>query len=280
MTEDSFQASGSHDLTSKKVEEILKSVNTNGYMLLKGIIPPKTVELASAYLDNSDLGPLERETSPLYQPLMAISYNSTILRIISRFFSEEALPMQGLLFKYPTTQPLHQDTVHFSTFPRDMMMAFWVALEDISIEQGPIAYVPKSHLLPTFSSFEFPSVSNRYFAKGEDIEKSYEMYEDELRHAADQLNLKPLKFIAKAGDGILWHPRLWHGGCTSIVEGKTRYSYVTHYMASKTPIYLKHFNGIPLIPRFQNPRELLTGRPLYRAGLLSIISRYIKLLSG
>ena len=36
------------------------------------------------------------------------------------------------------------------------MLACWVALEDINYDKGPLHYIPRSHLLPSFTKYECP----------------------------------------------------------------------------------------------------------------------------
>ena len=173
-------------------------------------------------------------------------------------------------FKYGSEQVIHQDTVHFSTFPRDLMLAAWVALEDIDIDQGPLTYIKNSHLLPTFSTYDFPQDSLC-------VNQRYKKYESEIINVISKFDLKQECFNAESGDVFIWHPRLWHGG-SGRSSSKTRLSQVTHYMASESPIYFKHFSKYNFIPRFQNPRDVSNNKSLYNYGLLSFLNRLIKII--
>jgi len=226
-------------------------------------------------------GPRERIVNIKNNLFHAISYNNYILDIANSFFKEEAKPIQSLLFKYPTQQLIHQDTVHFSTYPNDMMLACWVALEDVSPENGTLEYIPYSHLLPTYSKYDFPRENKRSHTKDKGSSKTaYSKYEDNLQRAIKNLGLKTKHLSCKAGTAFIWHPRLWHGGSKPINETLTRYSYVTHYEAALTPIYLKHFTGLTLFPRLQNPKDLKSQKHLYRQGLFSFSKRLIKILTS
>ena len=46
-------------------------------------------------------------------------------------------PFQTLNFPKGTQQPLHSVLIHFDTSPRTLMSAAWVALEDMSCNNGP-----------------------------------------------------------------------------------------------------------------------------------------------
>ena len=258
-----------------EIQKCVDSLNDNGYLILKNLISLKKVEDFQRYMKSLSLGPKERITSHHHPFLLEISNNKKVLNIASTFFKENAAPIQGLLFKYTTQQAIHQDTVHFSTFPRDLMLAAWVALEDITIHNGPLEYIPNSHLIPSFSHYEYPK---RYNHRNKKRISCNEQYEKEISQLIEKLRLKKSTFLAKAGDCFMWHPRLMHGGNQDPKEKLTRYSYVTHYMATKTPIYFKHFGGLNFIPRLQSPRNINTRKKLYELGFISMIKRLIKLL--
>ena len=264
-----------HIEEENQISRHVNSINKNGYSILRGIFPPELIQKVYDYIDLIELGTQGRITSRRNKELLKISNNKIILKIADIFFNERALPIQSLLFKYPTIQPLHQDTVHFSTYPRDLMMACWVALEDITMENGALVFIENSHLIPTFSHYEFPSKFTHRSNFNDDF---YSNYEKEIEGIVNKLNLKKSFFLAKAGDCIIWHPRLIHGGHQYAKENLTRKSYITHYMAATKPIYFKHFGGIPLIPRLQFPKNINTGKCIYRFGVFSIINRLIKFL--
>tara|TARA_Y100001968_G_scaffold27155_1_gene21223 strand:+ start:4872 stop:5738 length:867 start_codon:yes stop_codon:yes gene_type:complete len=275
---DGIQKTTSLSILDDKINDVVESINVNGYCRLKGLITDQQISSAKEYLFNSKLTAKQRSTSSKEDFLLDISYDPRIIRIATRFFNEEAAPIQGLLFKYPSEQAIHQDTVHFSTMPRDKMMAYWVALEDVSFDQGPLTYIANTHLLPTFTKYEMPLGGSTSLGNNKNIREDYEKYTEELSLAIKRLKLETFTFEAKAGDAFVWHPRLWHGGGEVINKDKTRYSYVTHYMAKDTPVYIKHFRGLTYLPRFENPRDLATDKPLYKFGILSLLVRFLKLI--
>jgi ectoine hydroxylase-related dioxygenase (phytanoyl-CoA dioxygenase family) len=251
--------------------KIVNSIHENGFFILKKYFNKNLTQTVSNYILSCSDQSRYTNHGRYFNDINLIANNEHILKISEQFFGEKAKPIQTLNFKFGSQQPIHQDTVHFSTFPRDLMLAAWVALEDIDIDQGPITYIKNSHLLPTFSTYEFPHGPF-------DLDQRYKQYESELTNVALKLNLKQETFTAEVGDVFLWHPRLWHGGL-SRTSSKTRLSQVTHYMASESPIYFKHFCNYKFIPRFQNPKDVITNNSLYKYGLVSFIHRFIKILS-
>ena len=64
-----------------------------------------------------------------------------MLRIL---YGREPIPFQTLNFLPGTEQSLHSDAMHFSSLPARFMCGVWVALEDATLENGPLRYVPGS----------------------------------------------------------------------------------------------------------------------------------------
>jgi hypothetical protein len=250
-----------------------------GFIALPDFLPASVIQSFREIFSALKLGPGERLTNLGDEAFLQLSYNPYILDICNEFFGERASPMQSLTFKYPTSQSFHQDTVHFSTFPADLMLACWIALEDVSVANGTLMYVPFSHLLPTYSKYEFPLAYRARTSKEHPHVSSYHDYESRLSCAVNKLGLKVEYLSCRAGTAFIWHPRLWHGGCKPHNPTLTRFSYVTHYEASLSPIYLKHFSGLPFFPRLQNPADLRTRRPLYKFGPFSLMSRMLRLFS-
>lgn len=251
------------------VVDVLRQLRNQGFAVIDGFVnEDDLVGLQDLFSKlTADRG--TRVVNYSHDLVHTLSYDPFVLELSSAFFGEPSVPIQSLAFKYPTQQPIHQDTVHFSTYPQDLMMACWVALEDVSSLNGTLEYIPYSHLLPTFSKYDFP--------RG-DAEQSYKAYESNLRLAVERLGLKVEKLDCKAGTAFVWHPRLWHGGSTPTNPSLTRFSYVTHYEASRSPVYLKHFGGLPLLPRLQSPKALATGQPLLRYGAFSMLRRFLRAL--
>ena len=252
-----------------------------GFVAIPDFLPQSDLLSFKSLFSSLDLGPGDRSRNLRHELLLKLSYHPFILDLCQNFFCEAALPMQSLSFKYPTTQSFHQDTVHFSTLPVDLMIACWIPLEDVSAKNGTLMYIPYSHLLPTFSKYEFPLVRrSRSSDSLSDQNKSYLLYESQIASAVSKLGLRVEYLSCKAGTAFIWHPRLWHGGCLPLDPNKTRYSYVTHYEAISSPIYLKHFSGMPFFPRLQNPRDLASRKPFLKYGPFSFLHRILRILTS
>ena len=81
---------------------------------------------------------------------------------LSFLFDRPALPHFSLTFSKGSMQALHQDTCVFHTWPFNALIGVWIALEDITVESGPLVYYPGSHREPLFSEFDnYPQTQRR-----------------------------------------------------------------------------------------------------------------------
>ena len=80
-----------------------------------------------------------------------------IMDTLKMLYEREPVPFQTLNFKVGTQQKAHSDTLPFSSLPARYMCGVWVALEDITEDNGPLFYYPGSHRNPeyNFSVFIF-----------------------------------------------------------------------------------------------------------------------------
>lgn len=153
-----------------------------------------------------------------------IYLNAALFRAVELIYDAPAMSFQSLYFEYGSQQSLHRDPMFVFTDPASHLLASWVALEDVTADSGPLAYVPKSHHLPWFEftpgsvicGHEVPPETRQEFAA----------YTKE-QVAENHLEVKP--FTCKRGDAFIWHGGLLHGGTHIESRAQTRKSFVTHY---------------------------------------------------
>ena len=137
-------------------------------------------------------------------------------------------------FQVWNRQDILSDLIHFSTIPQGLMLAVWVALEDIHEDSGPLLAYAGSHKL-----------NMRYYGDlgitdqcGEcnPRKKSYDSndclqacYGRELRRQVLSNLPPPKKVLIKKGDAFVWAANLLHGGSAILNPNLTRMSQVTHY---------------------------------------------------
>lgn len=165
--------------------------------------------------------------------LTSIGLNSQINGILKMLLGRKVELFQSINFLTGSGQRTHSDFVHMSTYPKGNLIAIWIALEDMSEENGPLHYYPGSHLLPCVLNEDYENQGNSILLG----DKTYDKYEDKIEELIEEKKLKKQKFIAKKGDVLIWHSNLLHGGEPVIDPKSTRKSMVFHYYAHDVICY-------------------------------------------
>jgi phytanoyl-CoA hydroxylase len=155
---------------------------------------------------------------------MDLYLHNDIFRLVELIFDQPAIAFQSLYFEFGSAQALHRDPMFVVTRPASHMVAAWIALEDISPDSGPLAYVPGSHRLPWFA-FEEDSI---VLVPRVPQERRQEYAEFTNKNMA-AAGFEPVTFTCKRGDVFLWHAGLVHGGSDIQNPERTRKSFVVHY---------------------------------------------------
>ena len=95
-----------------------------------------------------------------------------------------------------------------TTYPLGNLIAVWIALEDISLENGPLFYFPGSHQLPYVLNPQFENGSTTFRIE----DNAYANYEKQIGQVIQKNKLEQKTFFAKKGDAFVWHANLLHGG--------------------------------------------------------------------
>jgi len=161
----------------------------------------------------------------------ALYLQPTIFRMIELIYGQPAVAFQSLYFEYGSQQSLHRDPMFVVTDPPAHLLASWVALEDITPESGPLAYVPATHRWPWF---EFEPGSVVCGAKVPPAKRKEHSDWTRERMQAESRDVQ--RFVCKRGDAFIWHAGLLHGGTPIDDATQTRRSFVVHYCtaANKT----------------------------------------------
>lgn len=236
---------GRQALRSLPMEQV-ESFDQQGFLRLPAFFDAALVQKASAFLEQVSRreshgfrrGSSDRivnlHTSNL--ALKEIFSSSRLYDVVSDLFGYQACPCQSLTFINGSTQDAHQDTIHLTPFPRGMMCGIWIALEDVKPGSGELFYYPRSHQLPAVlcSSHAVPKVDpdvGDYSAFGRVFTPAVEA----LLH--DNPTLHASRFMAKAGDVLIWQENLIHGGAPRTEVEQTRMSMVIHAFAEPALVY-------------------------------------------
>ena len=138
----------------------------------------------------------------------------------------------SLSFERGSQQPAHFDTFYMPPLVPNKMLATWIALEDCSLDAGPLIYYPGSHKLKPYC-FSHGGLH----AVREEMPQCQRYIQAEL----EKHDLRPQKFAARAGDVFIWHAQLLHGGSEinnlKLTRKKHRHPL---FQSSGTPWQLHH----------------------------------------
>lgn len=171
-----------------------------------------------------------------------IASNQSIINLLSKLYGAQAWPFQTLNFPVGTQQALHSDAVHFNSVPERFMCGVWVALEDVTVDNGPLFYYPGSHRLPIYTNEHIGRCVSTL-----PVRPDQTMYEPVWKALVDAHGIKPKRFLAKKGQAIIWAANLLHGGSPHLDRQASRWSQVTHYFfedcAWYSPLFSDPFYG-------------------------------------
>lgn len=194
--------------------------NQNGYIIKEGVISDSVLD--SALLDTKSGGnPLDKWKCGKVNGICNLASYEPIINILRSLYGLEPFPFQTLNFDKSPGINLHSDTIHFHTDPPGLMCGVWVALEDVTLDNGPLVYYPGSHLTQvlTLESFGLiPSVESWLSNLG--------MYSALLTERAKNMRFETL--TCKRGTILIWSANLMHRSLHPR-SGTTRASQVTHY---------------------------------------------------
>lgn len=219
----------------------LLAFNDTGYAILDGFMPPASVATLNAEIEKLlAAGTLDyRYGSKL---MFAIHHSPELRRVITTLpllplldvlLAGKARLFQSINFLRGSQQRTHSDSIHMTTYPLGGLLGVWIALEDVTQENGPLHYYPGSHRLDYVLGPDFAHGGNALLI-GPEANKQYEQKIDE---EVNRLGLKKQVFQAKAGDVLIWHANLLHGGEPHLDAERTRKSMVLHYFDERRACY-------------------------------------------
>ena len=212
----------------------------DGYMVLEGHLSRADVDEINSDLERQfeqgkiKYHPLGKRVVNAFEhsePVRRAVTDPELLRLLSFILGREVNLFQTIDFFVGSEQAAHSDSFHMTTEPMGYLIAIWVALEDVSPESGPVYYYPGSHKLPYVMTEDLGD-------RGGDLGGGKEArYAERIRSLIADRGLEPVEFTASAGDVLIWHANLLHGGRGIAREGATRKSLVAHYFGSGVLCY-------------------------------------------
>lgn len=222
-------------------QQSLLNFENDGYSILKGYVKKENIEKINSEVDRL-IG--EKKIQFRYRNkimfafkridlLRKIATEEILTELLSSLLSDKAILFQSINFLSGSEQETHSDSIHMTTFPLGGLLGVWVALEDIEINNGPLHYYPGSHKLPYYLNKDYDNEGN-FILIGD---KDYSEYEKMIQYKIKEFSLEKRTFLAKAGDVLIWHANLFHGGEEHFDKNKSRKSVVFHYYAENRICY-------------------------------------------
>lgn len=175
-----------------------------------------------------------------------IAISDTILDKLRLLYQREPLPFQTLNFPVGTQQKTHSDMVHFNSIPQRFMCGVWVALEDITPDNGPLHYYPQSHKLPFYDMIDLGVKASDNLETKKAIMAYAVDYVNFIQEMIQALGLSKQILTLKKGQAMIWSANLLHGGEIIHKQGSSRHSQVTHYYFEDCLYYTPRLSDIAI----------------------------------
>jgi phytanoyl-CoA hydroxylase len=245
-------------LSAMDIDPLVKmhalEVVQKGYTLIKRSISPEQCrETIAAFRQfeaaNITIFSENRDTNGHYPRIVNLHCAvPALLRLFTR--NGVWLAVQDVLFGAPTAlytslfyevgseQALHRDTPLFATRPEYLYFGSTVYLEPSDDENGCLEVLEYGHALP---EIDREAMARMRYASLEDVPaidpQLWVDYQDAVAEQGQACGLKTRKIPAEAGDSLIWHPQLPHGGSPIRDRNRTRFSLVMHNTPQGVPVY-------------------------------------------
>jgi ectoine hydroxylase-related dioxygenase (phytanoyl-CoA dioxygenase family) len=229
----------------------------DGVVILDLDIDPALCARVVAATCRSEQSPLDLwQTSPA---IIELAFYPAIVAVLRRLYQREPFPFQTLNYHHSPQQGIHSDMIHFNSLPMGFMCGVWIALEEVTVDNGPLFYYPGSHKLPfvTFQDLQLtPSTDD------EQLHKNLGHYSQWLQNFVQQRGLKRELFCCRPGQVLIWAANLLHGSINKVVE-RSRISQVTHYFFTGCKYYTPAYST-PERYHWRDPYDLVKQQSVNR----------------
>lgn len=165
--------------------------------------------------------------------IRGVQLHPEIVKVMRILMDAEPVVCNSLTFTYGSQQNYHFDTWYMPSTSSGKMYASWIALDDVTAENGPLSYYPGSHKIKPYVMNPNQKSNNGQLAAFGKDPHSIPEFVSHINSEIASANLKPVEFRANSGDVFIWHGQLYHAGLPIKDNMKTtRRSLVTHYMTT------------------------------------------------
>lgn len=224
-----------------EVRQSILNFEENGFIIIPGYLHPEKVDGINGDIEgllNRGIVKSGHRNKIMFaikhsQVLRDVAKNADLLDLLGKLFGDEAILFSSINFSAGSEQATHSDSIHMTTYPSGGLLGVWIALEDITEDNGPLHYYPGSHKLPYYLNADYDNEGNAFRLGAKD----YSEYEKMIEGKIENLQLKKKVFLAKKGDLLIWHANLFHGGEAQKVKYLSRKSVVFHYFRKNSICY-------------------------------------------
>ena len=166
--------------------------------------------------------------------------NRAALELQDLVFGARAALYTSLFYERGSAQDIHRDVPYFCTYPRDLYLGVWVALEAATLTNGPLMMIPGGHAVANVDPVE---VATKHFGGKLPVsvppidDGLWVAYQSRVTEECFARGLNRVVAPLEAGDTLIWHPLLPHGGSPIVDARLTRFSVVFHTTPENVPVY-------------------------------------------
>jgi phytanoyl-CoA hydroxylase len=236
------------------IRERALEVIEQGYTVIPGAVSPKDCEaiintFRRSEQANDAIFAKSRSPQGHYPRIVNLHYalpdlmrlftrNPQLLATLDALFGAPASLYTSLFYEVGSEQPLHRDTPVFSTRPEYLYFGVTVYLETADEKNGCLEVMAGGHKIPELdreamairrygSIDKVPNLDNDMWVE----------YQNSVTAAGHAAGLKRSTVHVNAGDTLIWHPQLPHGGTPIRDKARTRFSLVMHVTPEGVPVY-------------------------------------------
>jgi len=264
-----FESELSQGIFTDEEKDMLRRFNRDGYLIISTDFSEDQLDAVVADLQpefdtltkNGGDGRRIVDAWKKHESVRTLAINKEIQKTLKLLFQRTPIPFQTLNFPVGTQQKTHSDMIHFNSIPQRFMCGVWVALEDITDDNGPLHYYPGSHKLPFYDMIDMGvkgSKNTNYKKEMMSYAKDYEVFIERL---VATIGIKKEKLNIKKGQAIIWSANLLHGGEKINDPNSTRHSQVTHYFFNDCIYYTPYLSDIAINKLYiRNITDINTGK--------------------
>jgi phytanoyl-CoA hydroxylase len=232
----------------------VKSIIDNGFAIIRGSIPKQRCDtliarfksFASAnpdkfkkFLDSDGHYPrIINLHAALPELFELFSKNQLAYRVQEALFDATPCLYTSLFYERGSAQTPHRDTPVFSTRPEYFYFGVWVALEDANLANGALQVYRGGHKIP---ELDREAIALKRFGSLDEIPPTsndlWIDYQGAVEQGCKDAGLEVESLCVSAGDTVIWHPQLPHGGGPISDLTKSRFSFVMHTTPVGVPVY-------------------------------------------